>query len=288
VFASLAAAGVVSPFYMGGLSSFAVGTTPDARRAFGFDALSYNFSAVAGPAAVAVLSIFLPPQAIMCLLALSAALGAAGICCIRLRTHPPADISPWRAVLAGLHHTFGHRKLSVVTVASTVSQIGQGGLAIAAVSLSIARVGSPGDGAIVVTAFAVGSLVGAVLETVRPAQAQPNAIMMGGFLGTGAFTVGAAFDFGMAWTVVAIGISGVFTASSTAAMLLLRNRLSPPHLNSQVFTVGAGLRTSASASGAALTASATGLGAASTIVLIGLIWVVSAAMMAAYPKSCEG
>lgn len=48
-FASLAVAGAVSPFYMGGLSSFVLGAIPDVRRAFAYDALSYNVSAVAGP-----------------------------------------------------------------------------------------------------------------------------------------------------------------------------------------------------------------------------------------------
>ncbi|MEQ7738375.1 hypothetical protein, partial [Escherichia coli] len=47
VFAMLMVAGTVSPFYMGGLSSFVAGAIPDIRRAFAVDALSYNASAVA-------------------------------------------------------------------------------------------------------------------------------------------------------------------------------------------------------------------------------------------------
>jgi hypothetical protein len=116
----------------------------------------------------------------------------------------------------------------VVTAASTLTQLGQGGLAIAAVALSIERIGSPSDGALVVTSFAVGSLLGALCETVRPSRARPQAVMMAGFLATGLLTVGAAVDIGTAWTVVAIGLSGVFMASTAAAMLFLRNRLSGP------------------------------------------------------------
>ncbi|MFF1252274.1 hypothetical protein ACFVYC_07235 [Pseudarthrobacter sp. NPDC058329] len=152
---------------------------------------------------------------------------------------------------SGLHRILSHRPLAVVTGVATLSQLGQGGLAAAAVALSIERVGSPSEGALLVTAFAVGSLVGALRETIRPTRARPHAVMMMGFLATGLLTNGAAFAFGTAWTVIAIGLSGLFTAPTSAAMLFLRGHLSPPHLRSQIFTVGAGFRASASAAGAA-------------------------------------
>jgi hypothetical protein len=88
--------------------------------------------------------------------------------------------------------------------------------------------------------------------------------------------------------LVAIGLSGVFTASATAAMLLLRRHLSAPHVKSQVFTVGAGLRVSASAAGAALAGSLTTLGGGVTVAGIGLIWFVSAVLMIAYPAKEKG
>ncbi|AMB40354.1 hypothetical protein [[Arthrobacter] sp. ATCC 21022] len=71
-------------------------------------------------------------------------------------------------------------------------------------------------------------------------------------------------------------------------MLFLRSHLSPDHLKSQIFTVGAGLRTTATAAGAALAASASGLGGALTVGLIGVIWVLSAAWMTAFPRSAAG
>jgi hypothetical protein len=287
VFACLAVAGAASPFYMGGLSSFVADVIPDGRRAFAFDALSYNVSAVAGPAFVAILAVFLPAPAALAVLSATAAAGAVSVAVIGLKPHSAPGVSPWEAVTAGLHRIFSHRPLAVVTAASTLTQLGQGGLAIAAVALSIERIGSPGDGALVVTSFAVGSLLGALCETVRPTRARPQAVMMAGFLATGLLTVGAAVDMGTAWTVVAIGLSGVFTASTAAAMLFLRNHLSPPHLRSQIFTVGAGFRASASAGGAALAASATGFGGALSLAVVGAVWLVSAALMAAYPRSVQ-
>lgn len=283
-FASLAVAGAVAPFYMGGLSSFVAGTIPDQSRAFAYDALSYNLSAVAGPALVAVMAAMFPAQAAMFVLSVAALLGSVCVAVIGLPAHGASEHSVWRVTIAGLRHIFGHRPLAVVTASSSLTQLGQGGLAVAAVALSIDRIGSPADAALLVTAFAVGSLVGAVVETARPTRARPHVVMGLGFLATGVFTVLAAADLGTAWTVVVIGISGAFTASTSAAMLLLRNRLSPPHLRSQIFTVGAGLRASASAAGAALAGSATSLGGGMAVAGIGVVWVVSAALMAAYPS----
>lgn len=73
--------------------------------------------------------------------------------------------------------------------------------------------------------------------------------MMVGYLATGLLIIAAAFDLGIAWTVAAIALSGVFTAPTAAAMFSLRNYLSPLHLRSQIFTVAAGFRTSASLRG---------------------------------------
>ncbi|MCU1517321.1 MAG: hypothetical protein JWQ75_2042 [Pseudarthrobacter sp.] len=283
IFAFLAVAGALAPFYMGGLSSFVADEIPDQRRAFAYDALSYNISAVAGPALVAVMAVFLPGGAALWVLSAASLIGALSAATTQLKARGATALSVWSTVRSGLHRILSYRPLAVVTGASTLSQLGQGGLAVAAVALSIERSGSPGQGALLVTAFAVGSLLGALCETIRPTRARPHTVMMLGFLATGLLTIGAAFDFGTAWTVVTIGLSGVFTASSTAALMFLRNHLSPPHLRSQIFTVGAGFRASASAAGAALAASATGMGGGIAVAGIGLIWVASAALMAGYP-----
>lgn len=285
VFTALAVAGAVAPFFMGGLSSFVSDTIPDKRRAFAYDALSYNASAVGGPALVAVLVLFVPAPAALWMLSAAAALGAVSAFVIRRSSHSAPDGSVWQSVKAGLGQIVGNRRLAVVTGASTLTQLGQGGLAIAAVALSIERVGSAAEGAVLVTAFAVGSLVGVVWETIRPTRARPHLVMMAGYFATGVCTIAAAFDLGTTWTIIAIGLSGVFTAPSTTTMLFLRSHLSRPELKAQVFTVGAGLRTSASAAGAALAGTATGLGGGLTLAGVGLAWAASAAIMFAYPAA---
>ncbi|WP_336716659.1 hypothetical protein, partial [Arthrobacter sp. USHLN218] len=131
---------------------------PDKRRAFAYDALSYNSSAVGGPALVAIMVLFVPAPAALWMLSAAAALGAVSAVVIRRPSHTAPGGSVWQSVKAGLQQIVGNRRLAVVTGASTLTQLGQGGLAIAAVALSIERIGSAAEGAVLVTAFAVGSL----------------------------------------------------------------------------------------------------------------------------------
>jgi len=79
-------------------------------------------------------------------------------------------------------------------------------------------------------------------------------------------------------------VSGLFTAPAASAMLLIRKQQSPPTLRSQVFTVGAGLRAAAAAAGAAVAGLAAGLGGPALIAAIGVVWILSGAMLVAYPK----
>ena len=280
----MALAGAASPFYMGGLSSFVADTIRDGRRAFAYDALSYNVSAVAGPALVALIAAFLSAQTALFALAAIALAGTSFAGTIKGRPHTRSADPPLHVVKAGLQRIFAHRPLAIVTASSTLTQVGQGGLAIAVVALSVERLGSPREGAGLITAFAVGSLLGALVETARPSHSRPHRTMTAGFIATGLLTICAVFDFGMVWAFITLGLSGVFTASTTTAMLRLRDRHSTHRLKSQVFTVSAGLRTSASAGGAMLAAAASGLGGAVSLITLGVIWIVSAALMIAYPR----
>ena len=282
---ALVVAGIAVPFVMGGLSSFVTEVIPDERRAYAIDALAYNLGAVAGPAAVAAAAAFGSARLATLLMAGSALLGAVGTIPLRLRPvagEPHASML--RTIAAGFRHIATHRPLAVITTSGTLSQFGAGGLAIAAVALSVQRGGDAGGGALIVTAFAIGGLVGALWNSANPPRFRPEITMGVGFAATGVFTVLAALDVGTTWTIAAIGVSGLFTAASSAAMLLIRKQQSPPSLRSQVFTVGAGLRAAAAAVGAAVAGLAAGLGAEALIVAIGLVWIASGAMLVLYPR----
>ncbi|QEO13749.1 MFS transporter [Agromyces intestinalis] len=277
--------GAAAPITMGGLSSFATEVIAEERRAYAVDALAYNLGSVVGPALVAASAALWSAQAATLVMAGCALAGAAGT--VPLRLQPLATGvrgSMLQAMARGIRHIATHRPLAVVTSSGTLSQFGAGGLAIAAVLLSVQRTGDPGQGAVVVTAFAIGGLVGALWNAGHPSRLRSELVMGAGFAATGVLTIAAAADLGLWWTIAAIGASGLFTAPSASAMLLLRKQQSPPALRSQVFTVGAGLRAAAAAAGAAVAGIASGLGAGPLLVLIGVTWVASGAMLVAYPR----
>jgi MFS family permease len=283
----LVAAGAAGPFFMGGLSSFVTEEIPDERRAYALDALSYNLGSVGGPALVAAATALGSGRHAMALMAVAALAGVAGTFATRLRPRPEPTRSMLSTMGAGLRHIALHRPLMLVTTSGTLSQLGGGALSIAAVVVAIERVGNAADGAIIVSAFAIGGLLGALATAARPGRLRPELSMALGFAVIGLLTVAAAIDLGLVWTVALMGIAGLFTASSSAAMLLLRKQQSPASLRSQVFTVGAGLRATAAAAGAAVAGAAAGLGGTVLIVGIGLAWIASAVLLVWYPRGAE-
>ena len=281
----LAISGLATPFVFGGLSSFVTEGIPNERRAYAMDALAYNLGAVAGPAAVAAAAALGNARIATLVMAAAALLGAVGTIPLRLRPlagEPHASML--RTIAAGFRHIATHRPLALITASGTVSQFGAGGLAIAAVALAIGSTGDAAGGAVIVTAFAVGGLLGALWNSAHPSRLRPEVEMGLGFAATGVFTVVAALDLGQLWAALAIGVSGLFTAPAASAMLLIRKQQSPPTLRSQVFTVGAGLRAAAAAAGAAVAGLAAGLGGPALIAAIGVVWILSGAMLVAYPK----
>ena len=283
----LIAAGAAAPFFMGGLSSFVTEEIPNERRAYALDALSYNLGSVAGPAIVAAATALGSARLAMVLMAVAALVGVIGLFATRLPARPVPTGSMLRTMGDGLRHITLHRPLMIVTASGTLSQLGGGALAIAAVILSIERAGDPDGGALIVSAFAIGGLVGALATAARPGRLRPELSMGLGFAIIGLLTVAAAIDWGLLWTVLVIGAAGLFTASSSAAMLLLRKQLSPAALRGQVFTVGAGLRATAAAAGAALAGAAAGIGGTALVVGIGVTWILSGLLLAGYPRDAE-
>ncbi|WP_227497352.1 MFS transporter [Planctomonas psychrotolerans] len=283
----LIAAGAAGPFFLGGLSSFVTDEIPAERRAYALDALSYNLGSVGGPALVAVTTAFGSARAAMAAMAVIALLGVAGLFLTTLRPRPSTGSSIWRTMGDGLRHIVRHRPLAVVTASGTLSQLGGGALPVAAVVLALDRTREANDGAVIVAAFAIGGLVGALATAARPGRLRPELSMGIGFTVIGLLLLGAARDGGLWWTVVLVGIAGLFTASSAAAMLLLRKQQSPASLRGQVFTVGAGLRATAAAAGAACAAATVGWGGTVQFLGIGAIWVLSGALLALYPRNTE-
>jgi MFS family permease len=288
----LVAAGCAAPIYFGGLSSFATDAIPDERKAFAYDALSYNVASVAGPGLVALVGtagLEASGSLAMWLMTLAALIGAGGALTMRATPRPPSEHGWVGTVGAGMRHLVGHARLRLVILGGTLAALGGGALPIVAIGLSIERSGDVHQAALIVTAFAVGGLGGAVLSAIRPGtRFTPLVVMAGGWAATGLFTLLAVPDLGLIWTIVVIGVSGVFTASSNAAMLLLRKLNSPAGVRSQVFTIGSGLRAASGALGAAVAGVIAGADAGLLVAAIGIVWILSAAVMLGYPRGGGG
>jgi MFS family permease len=220
-------------------------------------------------------------------LAAIAAVGTIACALLRLAPHPahPERAGVVREIVQGSRFLATHRPIAVVTASGALSQVGQGALPIAAIGIALAATHHEGAAAWIVTGFAVGALLGSLAVTARPIRRIPApAVMALAFAATGALALAASFEAPFPVVIVLVALSGVATGPGVAAMLLLRTRHSPRPLRSQVFTVAAGLRATGAAVGAGLAGLLPAGHAGLLLALIGACWLVSAGVMAGYPR----
>lgn len=281
----LVVSGLLSPFGFGGLSSFVGRSGQDAHRAYALDGLSYNISGVAGPAIVAVLAPTVGSRTAMFVMA--------GVALCSMLAYPLMPMEArsgtqskglLRSMSAGIVAITTRRRLVVNASSGAIVEVGRGAMPIAAIGIAVAATGDASLSAIIVSAFAVGSLVGALVETARKSPKYPERSMLIGFGLTGLATLVAAVDLGFWWTIVFIALAGVFTAAPVAAMLILRRTDSPPAVVGQVFTLGAAMRTAASAIGTAVAGMLAGVDSLLVLAGSGVVWLLGAATMLLYPR----
>lgn len=284
----LVISGLLSPFGFGGLSSFVGHAGRDAHRAYALDSLSYNISGVAGPALVAVIAPVFGARVAMFVMA--------GIVLASVLTYPlmpmasrKSDSNPGllKSMSAGVIAIMTRRKLAANAWSGALAELGRGAMPIAAVGIALAATGDASMSAVIVASFAVGALIGALIETARSSPKYPERTMLTGFALTGVATLLASLDFGFVWTIALVGISGVFTAASTAAMLIMRRSDSPPAVVGQVFTLGAAMRTAASAIGTAVAGMLAGIDPLWVLAGSGVVWLLAATTMLAYPRAAK-
>ena len=284
VLLALVAAGCATPVLMGGLSSFVTGLIAPERTAYATDTLAYSIAGVGGPALCSAVIAIASPRWAALSLAAAGLTGALVMLALRPRPHSHARSDGlWGRMTEGVVYLVRHRPILLVTASSTLTQIGAGAFPIAAVVFSLQHWHQAETGGWIVTAFSIGTLVSAVAVAIRPIDKLPPALVMAsGFALTGILTVLGALNASLAWTMVLIGLSGLFSAPSVAAMFELRTINSVASVRAQVFTVGSGLRAAAGALGAALIAPFVGIDGSVLLSLVGLIWLASAALMLPY------
>ncbi|MFD7631570.1 MFS transporter [Streptomyces sp. NPDC059851] len=260
VLAAAVLGGSCGPMVTGGMSSLVAGLVPaGARRdrAYSWDATTYNAAAVTAPAAVGLVSAAGSAAPAMVVLALGGALAA-----LLAATLPfggaasPATAAPAGAERAGaglgggLAVLWRIRELRAITSATSLAFVGLGSLTTTSVLLA-GRLGSPGAGGVLMTAFAAGALAGS-LTLGRLSGVAPGRLARWAMAGTGLALGAAAFSPSVAVAAALFAAAGVCDGPLLTATLRIRADHAPDAVRTQVFTLGAGLKLTAASVGAAL------------------------------------
>jgi predicted MFS family arabinose efflux permease len=241
--------------------------------------VSYNVAGIAGPTVAAVVAGLWNPMLAVLLLAGCAALGALVLLWLptplRPRTSAQHESIP---LSAGIRAVARNRTLAIVTVASSMGQFGPGALAVVATVLA-ARQHHPAATGWLLSAVAVGGLVGSLGWTWRPAAPRrtPMTVMIA-LVGIGLPLVLAAGTASMPFTAALFAASGVFLGPFTGALFTARQNNAPAAAQAQVFTIGAGLKTTTTAAGAALGGTLAGLPSAAQLLVVGASPVVAGSL----------
>ncbi|MGA5039783.1 MFS transporter [Streptomyces capoamus] len=268
VLALAAAAGCVAPLLTGGLTSLLGELLPKDRlpRAFSADAVSYNLAGICGPAAAAALGT--AAGAALALTVLGAGATAGGLLLFALRLRPRPGPRPRRSrprpadLLSGAALLVRDRPLRSVTWASGLGQLGVGALPVVSVLLA-RRYDAPWATGGLMTAFAAGALAGSLGYACRPVgEDRPERVVLWGLLGTALPLSVVPWSGDVLVATALFAAAGSCTGPLFSALLASRERYAPAAVRTQVFTLGAGLKSTFAAAGAAVAGALGGLGTA--------------------------
>ncbi|MEW2513980.1 MFS transporter [Streptomyces sp. NPDC046870] len=255
VLAVAAAAGCCTPLLTGGLTSLLGDLLPPAAlsRAFSLDAVSYNLAGIAGPALASALAAATGPALALAALGAGAAAGGALVFALPLKPRASATPAPRPADLgAAAVLLLRDPPLRSLTWASAVGQLGTGALPVACVMLA-ARYQTPWAAGGLMTAMALGSLTGSLVYAWRPWGARrPELTVILMLFATGAALAAVPWADGAGATAGGFALAGCCTGPLFAALLTGRDRYAPPAARTQVFTLGASIKSAFAAGGAAL------------------------------------
>jgi len=138
-----------------------------------------------------------------------------------------------------------------VTGATCLGQVGLWALPVIAVLLAEQH-RHPAAAGWLLTSVAAGGLVGSLAWTWRPAAPEhAPTVVMGGLAAAGVpLAVAAVLPSGLQVTAVLFAVSGLSTGPLFGALLMTRHHHAPAAARTQVFTLGAGAKITATAAGA--------------------------------------
>jgi hypothetical protein len=262
--------GCCGPAITGGLTSQLPGLVGAERtpRAFGVDSLFYNVASMVGPAVAGIAAATVDAVTAQVVLAGCAVAGSLGIATLPItgRARPSTGTRP--GLLGGARQILQQPTLRVLTLTSTLGQVGPGALPVVAAVLATS-LHRPASSGLLLTSVAAGSLLGSLLWTWHPpAPGWAPLVTAVSMIGIAAPIALAAATGSIAVTAVLFGVSGVFIGPFGSALFTARTHYAAEDVRTQVFTIGAGLKVSASALGAALIGFATPLPVSAQLLLV--------------------
>ncbi|MEV7074346.1 MFS transporter [Streptomyces sp. NPDC093990] len=263
-----AAAGCVAPLLTGGLTSLLGDLLSKERltRAFSADAVSYNLAGICGPAVAAALGTAMSAAAALAVLGCGAMTGGALLFSLRLSPRTGRQAAPGKArpadLTRGVAELMRNAPLRSVTWGSAVGQLGVGALPVVSVLLA-AEYHAPWVTGGLMTVFAVGALAGSLSYAWRPVgRRRPELVVLWGLVATG-IPLSMVPLTGHAGAAAALfAAAGFCTGPLFSALLASRERYAPAAVRTQIFTLGAGLKSTFAAAGAGAAGALGGLGAA--------------------------
>ena len=253
----LVAGGCCGPALLGALSSRLPALVPARAlpRAFGVDALTYDVAGMVGPAVAGVVAgrvSAAPATGVLAVAAIGGAVVVARLPGGRDRGEPVEPDRTRPRLRDGVRTVWRERPLTLVTAATSVGQLGFGALPVV-VAVAAARRGEPSLAGLLLAALTAGGLVGSLLWTWRPAAPRyAPRVVMAALLATGLPVAAASTTASTPALAVLLAASGLGNGPLIGGLLLARQRFAPQAVRTQVFTLGAGIKTSATAAGSAL------------------------------------
>lgn len=273
-------AGACGPLLTGGLSSqltTIVPTTGSAqRRAHGLDAFTYGVASTGGPALIAAVAGTAGPMIAVLSAAGLAVVATAVLLLLPSAVNARADTTqPVLTVPQSLALLFHTDSLRRVAVGTALSAMPTGAIPLLALAFALDHHGTAVQGAILVTADGVGTLLGSTIATVRPPGGDPDRVIRWWTLAVAIGLVLCALSPNVLVAAGAFLLTGTVAAIQFAVSLAARANYSPPTARAQIFVTMAGLKVACSALGVALIGLATGVSsiwlllAGAGVVLIG-------------------
>ncbi len=193
--------------------------------------------------------------------------------CAVLATLPIADRDPGQrppvdarqAILGAVPVLWQRPRLGGVTLGTSLGQIGIGAMPVIAALLG-RRYGDTSLTGVFMSSAAVGGLAGSLLYARFPIRTRhPERVVTGALLITAVpfALVPAASSVWL--TLPLFVVVGLINAPLFCALLEVREREAPPEAHTQVFALGAGLKSTSAAAGAALAGVLTGWGTAALL-----------------------